>query len=129
MRPMVFCVLACACGSSWEVPARESSAYAVVIEPEGVPEAAPPVLRLRVRGALGSSPLADFRIFEGELSAYHLGRIAARELPKTLVEREVPVLVWGEAPDIVVAPLRALELGRFSLATPELGLVAQFDVG
>jgi len=100
----------------------------VKVEPLGDLERAPAVLRIRVGGALGSSALADYRLFAGALSSYHLGRIRARELPATLVARELAVVTWGEPPDVVVAPTRALESGIVSLTTPELGLVAEVNV-
>jgi hypothetical protein len=100
----------------------------VTVEPLGDLERAPAVLRLRVGGALGGSALADYQLFEGTLSSYHLGRIRGRELPATLVAREIEVVTWGEPPDVVVAPARALESGVVSLATPELGLVAEVNV-
>jgi hypothetical protein len=67
-------------------------------------------------------------MYSGGLGAYHLGRIAARDEPSTLVDREIPVLTWPEGEDIVVAPLQALDTGTFGLATPELGLVAELAV-
>ena len=97
----------------------------MIVEPVGDLARAPAVLRLRVRGGLGKSSLSEFRLFEGALSSYHLGRIRARELPSTLLAREIEVVSWVEATDVVVAPARALETGVVSLATPELGLVAE----
>lgn len=116
-----------ACGSAWEPPAPRD-APAVSVEPLGELGAAPAVLRLRVSGAVGRSSLADFRVFEGELSTYHLGRLRRRDVPGTLLEREVGSVVWAEGPDIVVAPGRALGAGTYSLASPELGLLAEVTV-
>jgi hypothetical protein len=106
-------------------PARASS---VLVEPVGDLAAAPAVLRLRVAGVLGRSALGDFRLFEGKLSAYYLRHLAAREAPESLLERETPALVWADGTDAVVAPLRALPSGRYSLVTPELGLLAEVVV-
>jgi hypothetical protein len=118
-----------ACGSDWAVPGGStSSSPPVAFEPLGSVELAPAVLRLRVAGAAGRSKLQDFQLFEGELSQYHLGRIATRELPKTLLERGVPAVSWVEAGDVVVAPAVALASGRYSLASPELGLLTSFSV-
>jgi len=100
----------------------------VAVEPVGELAAAPAVLRLRVKGAAEREKLSDFRIFEGELSSYYLSRLAARADPATLLEKEVPALVWDEASDVVVAPARALADGVYTLATPELGLLAQVTV-
>jgi hypothetical protein len=107
-------------------PARGKAA--VSVEPLGELRAAPAVLRLRVAGASGRSPLADFRLFAGQLSSYYLHRIADRTLPSTLLDREVPVVAWSEEADVVVAPVGVLPSGAFSLATPELGLVAEVHV-
>jgi hypothetical protein len=57
-----------------------------------------------------------------------LHRIAARELPDTLLARELDVLAWNEGDDVVVAPTQALATGTYSLATPALGLVAEVAV-
>lgn len=100
----------------------------VTVEPLGGLERAPAVLRLRVGGAVGSAPLDDYALFEGTLSSYYLGRIRARELPATLVARQIEVVTWAEPPDVVVAPARALGSGIVSLTTPELGLVAEVTV-
>jgi hypothetical protein len=64
-------------------------------------------------------------MFSGELGAYHLGRIRSRDLPATLLEREIGVLSWVDEEDVVVAPLAVLEGGKYVLVTPELGLVAE----
>jgi hypothetical protein len=100
----------------------------VSVEPTGSLDLAPGVLRLRVAGGAKRSALSDYRFFSGELSAYHLGRIRSRELPSTLLERELPVLAWVEKNDVLVAPLRSLASGTYSLATPELGLAAEVTV-
>jgi len=121
-------VITLACAPGWDVPSVQAVETSTSVDPFGSLEAAPEVLRLRIEGALGRSALQDFRLFEGELSPYHLGRVRARELPKTLLEREVPLVVWAEPPQIVAAPTEVLAPGRFSLATPELGLVASLTV-
>ena len=55
-------------------------------------------------------------------------KIAAREVPDTLSEREIEVLTWTDGKDVVVAPTRTLAAGTFSLASPELGLIAEVTV-
>jgi len=118
-----------ACAPDWEVPrTRGSGDFPVETEPLGGAAVSPAVMRLRVRGAVTAAPLADFRLFAGSLSSSQLGRIRKRDLPGTLLEREIPCLVWGEPPDVVVAPVRALPAGVVSLATPELGLLAEVTV-
>src|SRR5262245_61595554 len=120
MRPiLVPLALATACAPDWGVPSVERTVTSTVIEPWGSLESAPEVLRLRISGALGRSALEDFRLFAGELSQYHLGRVRARELPQTLLERELALVVWAEPPEVVVAPAQVLLPGRFSVATPE----------
>lgn len=117
-----------ACGPDWTPPSPPDRSFSAEIQPAADSASAPDVVRVRIEGAEGRSALGDFRLFSGTLSAYHLGRIAARELPSTLREREVPAAVWSERDVIVVSPTQALELGVHSLATPELGLVLEFTV-
>ena len=126
MRPIVLAVLLSSCSGDLALPEAEGPrAPAGAIEPVGSLQVAPPVIRVRVKGGARHSPVADYRLFEGELGAYHLGRIRERNLPKTLLERELPVLAWLEGKDVVVAPLSVLSSGKYSFATPELGLVAE----
>jgi hypothetical protein len=118
-----------ACGADWPVPRGSTSTrIPVSFEPFGGAELAPPVLRLRIAGGVTHSKLDEFRVFEGALSEYHLGRLAARELPKTLHERAIPAVVWADGADVVVAPAVALSSGRYSLASPELGRLSEFTV-
>jgi len=98
------------------------------IEPPGLLARAPSVFRLRVAGGARRSAVFDYRLFEGELGAYHLGRIRERELPATLLERELPVFSWLEERDVLVAPLSPLASGKYSFASPEIGLVAEVVV-
>jgi hypothetical protein len=83
---------------------------------------------VRVEGAEQRSSLSDYRLFSGALSAYHLGRVAAREIPSTLREREIPVAVWMDGDAVAVAPTRPLELDVHTLVTPELGRVLELNV-
>jgi hypothetical protein len=100
----------------------------VFVEPFGGVDTAPAVVRLRAVDVASRSRLEEFRLFEGELSDYHQGRIAARELPNTLVERSVPVVTWAEGADVVIAPAVLLASGRYSLASAEFGLLSEFSV-
>jgi hypothetical protein len=126
MRLVTLVFLGLSSCSELELPsAPVEPSPSVLVEPVGELGAAPAVLRLRVEGALRRSALGDFRLFEGPLSAYHLRRLSARDLPATLLEREVAVVVWADAGDAVVAPARALSSGSYTLATPELGQVAE----
>jgi hypothetical protein len=129
MRLVTLAFLGLSACSELELPsAPVETSLSVLVEPVGELDAAPAVLRLRVEGALGRSALGDFRLFEGLLSTYYLRRLSARDLPASLLEREVPVVVWSDAGDAVVAPARALESGSYTLATPELGRVAEVRV-
>lgn len=116
-----------ACAPGWEPPTRHGLP-SVIVEPVGGLEAAPAVLRLRVTGALRRSNFADFRLFEGTLSPYHLGRLRRRDVPATLLEREVTSVVWGQGADVLVAPATVLREGTYSLASAELGLLAEVAV-
>lgn len=131
MRSLVLALspILLSCSSNLELPSSGGGgAPTVSLEPIGSFEAAPSVLRIRVENAAARSALVDFRFFSGELGAYHLGRIRARELPATLLERELPVLAWSDGADVVVAPVVRLESGKYTLATPELGVVAEVVV-
>lgn len=128
MRSAIVLVLVSGC-SELGLPSPPSRpGMRVTVEPLGDLARAPSVLRLRVGGGLGSTALPDYRLFQGALSSYHLGRIRARELPSTLLERELEVVTWSEPPDVVVAPALALPSGVVSLTTPEQGLVAEVAV-
>src|SRR5262245_12126225 len=99
------CVLLAGCPKLPDPPRPSPSAeggagVAITVEPNGETSAAPSVLRLRVHFADATSEAADeVRLFRGTLSSYHLGRIRARSLPETLLEREIPAVVWREALD------------------------------
>jgi hypothetical protein len=123
------CLLACGCSPGLDLdPPFSKRPTSVSVQPFGTLEQAPPVLRLRVAGGFGRSDLADFRLFTGELSAYHLGRLRQREVPKTLLEREIPRAAWGEGADVIIAPSTVLAAGTLALASPELGLLAEVTV-
>ncbi|HVR20459.1 MAG TPA: lamin tail domain-containing protein [Polyangiaceae bacterium] len=125
MRSIVLAAaLTLSCSSELELPEKAGDDLSVSLEPFGSLERAPPVFRLRVAEGARRSALSDYRMFFGELGAYHIGRIRDRNLPATLLERELPVLSWVEGQSVVVAPLTTLETGTVALATPELGLVA-----
>lgn len=122
-------LLLSACDESLKVPSAPNDPPAVVsVEPAGDLTAAPAVLRLRVQGAAGSINVADLRVFEGALSSYYLSRLADHDEPETLLDKEVSALVWTDAPDVVVAPTRALAAGVITLATPDLGVLAAVTV-
>jgi hypothetical protein len=119
---------ALSCSSELDLPKQVGDDLPVSLEPFGSFDRAPPVFRLRVGGGARRSALSDYRMFFGALGAYHVGRIRDRNLPATLLEREIPVLAWVDGQSVVVAPLGVLETGTVALATPELGLLAGISV-
>jgi hypothetical protein len=112
--------------------AERDAAPNVSVEPDATLENAPAVLRLRIRLAEGVVELPEqTRLFAGTLSSYHLGRIRGRDLPATLLEREVPSVTWAAAAgrELVVAPSQPLAPGEtYSLASPALGLIAVLSI-
>lgn len=121
-------VVTVGCGPEWSPPMAPGQAFSARILPVADPSAAPNVLQLRVDGTEQRSALSDFRLFSGALSAYHLGRVAARQIPSTLRDREVPIAVWMDGDAVAIAPTRPLALGVHTLVTPELGRVLELDV-
>lgn len=69
-------------------------------------------------------------LYEGELSSYHLGRLAREELPQTMRDRQVPMTTIAAGKDtILLAPqVELVPDSTYSLATPELGIVARLGV-
>lgn len=67
-------------------------------------------------------------LFEGTVSSYYVGKFKHGEVPGTLAIRQVPVVSWRTATELVVAPLRPLALGVHSLLSAD-GLVVEFNVG
>ena len=110
-------------------PAR---AHRIRLEPPADLDRAPRVLRVRVgrrdRDAVATSEL---RMFRGELSDYHLGRIERGDLPATLLDRQVPTARWIDQStgELVVAPLTVLQPGeQYSVAGVGCGLLANLRV-
>ncbi|MFZ5894203.1 MAG: lamin tail domain-containing protein [Myxococcota bacterium] len=108
------------------------------------PLGAKPAVLLEPMGELGSERVVRFYVtaptplepedawlFVGELSEYHLGRVARRELPETLLTRRVAVNAWSDAVQhqTVVVPAHPLQPGEhYSLAAPGWGELLRFDV-
>ncbi|AUX21357.1 hypothetical protein SOCEGT47_018390 [Sorangium cellulosum] len=90
------------------------------IEPAAPPDAAPPVLRLRVRLPGASAEAIDLDrvfVFHGKIGAVHLRQIEQDDLSKALSERVVPSIAWLDEPSpgdlwITVAPLAPLKPGE-----------------
>ncbi len=104
---------------------------AVALEPRAPLDQAEPVswLRLTTQGGTAPAP-EELSLFVGELSAYHLGRLARRDLPQTLLDRLVPVETFPSLDGgLILAPSVPLEPAEiYSLASPELGLIAALAV-
>ncbi len=67
-------------------------------------------------------------LFEGTVSSYYLGKFKHGEVPSTLASRQLPLASWRSGTELVVAPLRLLAIGPYSLVSTD-GLVAEFKVG
>ena len=116
-----------ACGA----PVPDSSAVAaspvsVRFEPSANAEQVSNVVHVHV----GDSTLSSgaVALFEGAVSSYYLGKFKHGEVPSTLASRQVPVVSWRSSAELIVAPLRPLSLGPYSLISVD-GLVAEFKVG
>jgi hypothetical protein len=131
--PVLVALLLAGCPAPLPPPPHartDAGAARVSIEPDAAADAAPAVLRLHVRWQeQAADPPDQVRLFGGELSSYHLGRIRDRALPATLVEREIPILAFDQGGELVVAPLRPLAPGEtYSLAAPRAGLIAVVSI-
>lgn len=68
-------------------------------------------------------------VIRGALSAYHLRKLRERELPKTLSARVVSAQIWLDGDGLTLSPLSVLTPAEvYSVASPELGLIAQLEV-
>lgn len=84
------------------------------------------VLRVEVPQAGDERPLL---LFSGSLSEYYDRRIRERDLPASLVERQIPALTWREDASAWLGNTQALASGqRYSLAELGHGLLQEFDV-
>lgn len=122
-----------ACQAPLPDPPESSTATqsaSVSVEPEAPLDAVAAVLRVRIEvGATWDEPPEDVLLVSGELSDYHLNRIAKQDLPQTLIERTVPVLAWREETSVVLAPTELLAAGElYSLASPRLGELGRLRV-
>ena len=90
---------------------------------------APSVFRLRLEPA--PAVLDDLVLFQDELSSYYRGRIAAGELPDSLLERRVPMLAWSASPSEAFAqPSHVLARGTtYSLALMGQAVLARIILG
>ncbi len=89
------------------------------------------VVRLRLRPGGPSTALEDLKLYTGELTEAASRRITLRDVPETLLGREVPLLCWleVESGDSVCAPSVPLELGAsYSFAALGQGQLLGFQV-
>lgn len=101
----------------------------VSVEPDGALEAAPAVLRLRVRGGDGGMDPDDVYLVAGEVGTTHLGQLARGEPSGALSERLVPNLRWRDGASVVVAPTVRLEAGAsYAVAVGALRESVSFSV-
>ena len=139
--PLLYPTLAWACDSGLPPPPNRPSPEAssepdagvgLSVEPGGQVDFAPSVLRIHLELPEGTQLSAgELQLYEGVLSAYHLGRVMREDPPSTLLERLVPTQSWldPQEADWVVAPTVPLEPGgQYSLAAPSVGLVGTVTV-
>ena len=116
-----------ACGA----PVPETTTDAVLpvsvrFEPSANAAQIPNVVHVHLTSStLNSGAVA---LFEGAVSSYYLGKFKHGEVPSSLASRQVAVVSWRSGPELIVAPLRPLSLGPYSLISVD-GLVAEFNVG
>ena len=121
-------VVSLGCDDTLTVPARPDGigASEIRLEPRDSRDEASQVTRF----VLSEYPpdRSSLHLFRGALSAYHLGRIAADDLPNTLTEREIGIESWRRAQELVVVPRQSLTLGETYALASSGGLVAEITV-
>jgi hypothetical protein len=83
------------------------------LEPEAALDAAPTVLRVRIRSTTAEAlpPPESFVFASGELGKSQLSQLARDEISQALEERLVPLLGWNDGDSVVLAPMVQLEAG------------------
>ncbi|MBN2196132.1 MAG: lamin tail domain-containing protein [Polyangiaceae bacterium] len=103
----------------------------VSLEPPALLDRAAPVSWIRV-GAEDSAAVVpeELYLFRGELSEYHLGRLARRDLPQTLLDRRVPAVAFAvaEGSSVIAPSVRLTTAEPYCLVTPGLGVLALITV-
>ena len=114
------------CGQGVDVPAQPAP-LTVIVEPAADTDSVPAVLRFRLADA-GRIVPSDVRLFEGQLSEYHVGRVTSGEVPSTLDSRAMPLVGWRRQDELTVAPVRPLANGAIytlaALGVGELSVVS-----
>lgn len=85
----------------------------------------PSVVHLHVPSATLGSGSAS--LFQGSLSDYYLSKLKQGEVPDSLAARQLPVVSWRSASELVVAPILPLAAGPYSLVAVS-GLLGEFQV-
>lgn len=130
VRKLVLFSLAFFAAGACAAPAAEPAPFgdqpaSIRFDPSAALDQVPNVVHVHLASsAAGSGALA---LFEGTLSSYYLGKFKHGEVPNTLVSRQVPVVSWRSDAELVVAPLRPLAPGPYSLVSVA-GLLAEFTV-
>jgi hypothetical protein len=109
-----------------ESPSLDPAPVGVRFEPSAAAEQVPSVVHVHLTSSTLSA--GTVALFEGTVSSYYLGKYKHGEVPATLASRQVPVVSWRTATELIVAPLRPLSLGSHSLISAE-GLLTEFKVG
>ncbi len=107
------------------------SGIGVTLEPAAPHDAVEPVSWIHLTPEGRAVPATDqIFLFVGELSAYHLDRLARRDLPQTLLDREIPAVRFPTGDGgVIVAPSAPLEpAATYTLATADLGVLATLSV-
>ncbi|MEI9939666.1 MAG: lamin tail domain-containing protein [Pseudomonadota bacterium] len=129
MRKLLLLSLAFLPCGGCAAPVPESTApddAAVRFDPSSAVDQVSNVVHVHLASPTLSS--GTLSLFEGTLSSYYLGKFKHGEVPSALASRQVPLVSWRSAGELVVAPLRPLAIGPYSLVSPD-GLAAEFKVG
>ena len=97
----------------------------ISFEPKADATAVSTVVRVRIESARLAA--GDVALFQGALSSYYVARIKSGELPATLAARQIPLVSWRADGGLLLAPIRPLSVGEYSL-TSAAGLLGQFQV-
>lgn len=91
-------------------------------------EELPPVARFRVKG-LPQLELEAIWLVRGSVTQASLRRIQRQDPPQTVSKNRVPLLVWREADEIVLAPLVVLDdAEKWTVLALGFGEIARFSV-
>lgn len=123
---LVVLFLCCSCASAVPESTREPAPASVRFEPSASADQVSNVVHVHLTSSTLSA--GQVALFEGPVSSYYLGKFKHGEVPSALASRQVPAVSWRTASELIVAPLRPLALGAYSLLSAE-GLVTEFKVG